>query len=363
MDHAGDPLCVGVKTEFTLFSDTNVVKILIFTCIDVRLNSSQPVIFYKPIQIHMNYVQYLKELFPSARNMEGLVGSFPPLLVITLFALFSHRLISRIAPRALFLVSGLPIMLLMLLLCLLLEQLSFLRFLSKRMSNCWCTFVCCFLMKIWIYLNPQIKLCDVGSNTHSLWKSMPKGSIILVNHISFFDSVIASCVMPMYVMAHVRTCYKATLKYIPLFGGLPKYCGHFPVYFTKETANDFSVDRKKQNEVNDMINSFLSDQEGILMLFPEGQISKNAKQLQSFRHGSFGMAIQHKAKIYALVHYGTEKSWPKSDPTGGMRATVKYELLDLDVTYTNDKDDFRNPASLSDYCQSKMQKSLDRMSN
>eukprot|EP00009_Paramoeba_aestuarina_P006432 CAMPEP_0201518780 /NCGR_PEP_ID=MMETSP0161_2-20130828/9523_1 /ASSEMBLY_ACC=CAM_ASM_000251 /TAXON_ID=180227 /ORGANISM="Neoparamoeba aestuarina, Strain SoJaBio B1-5/56/2" /LENGTH=220 /DNA_ID=CAMNT_0047916645 /DNA_START=329 /DNA_END=991 /DNA_ORIENTATION=- len=216
-------------------------------------------------------------------------------------------------------------------------------------------------MKVWIFLNPQIRVRRNSRSASTSPSDIPDGSLILINHTSFFDVPVAVSTLPLSKIARLRTCYKSSLKFIPLFGYLPKFCGHFPVYFNRNSENDFSVDRKRQDEVNSNINSFLMEKRGILMLFPEGQLSKNANQLQPFRHGSFVMALQHKPKIYALVHCGTNKTWPRNSTFGGRRGTIDYELIDLEVNYKDTKGVCMTAATLSDYCQTKMQKSLDAL--
>ncbi|KNH07604.1 hypothetical protein XU18_1698 [Perkinsela sp. CCAP 1560/4] len=319
-------------------------------------------------KFHFNFTPMeidMQKLIGQVMSIEinHIVQQCPQPFLHIFIAIVLYRVASIAIPRVLFLITCIPLLVLMLVLSVCFEHLAFLRFISKHTSQSCCTFLWCFLMRVWIFFNPQIKVKNQAEEARDISKDIPNGSIILVNHTSYFDAPMAVSTMAFSAMPRIRTCYKASLKYIPIFGNIPKYCGHFPVYFTKDADNDFSVDRKRQNEVNNEINSLLLEKKGILMIFPEGQLSKNAKQLQPFRHGSFAMALQHKPKIYALLHYETNRTWPRGYSLGGLGATIQYELIQLDVNY-NDKNGVCTSAStLSDHCQAMMQKRLDRLSS
>lgn len=96
---------------------------------------------------------------------------------------------------------------------------------------------------------------------------------------------------------------------------------------------------------------------GSLALFPEGQLNKTPAKLQSFRRGSFSIALKYSMNMVAIVlGSGTTKCWPRSAPVGGIPASIDIKLLSIKVPK-----DATDNITLSEACHQQMQAAIDEM--
>ena len=190
-------------------------------------------------------------------------------------------------------------------------------------------------------LNPQISIEHVGDDEPAwddLFSNENGNPFVLINHTSQLDSIFYSACVPTAHIVSLRTMAKSSLFNIPVFGHLLRSCGHFPVFFAKETAmNDFSVDKDAQEKVQKLVEAHI-DNGGGLSLFPEGQINRvNSRNLQSFRRGSLQMARKKNMTLWGFLHTGVENIWPHSEPVGGFPGKIRFKLFRI-PTKPNDCD-------------------------
>jgi len=193
------------------------------------------------------------------------------------------------------------------------------------------------------------------------WSDIPyRGSIVCVNHLSFFDVLLFMWVAPIWHMKHLKTFYKSDLAKIPLLGCILKDCGMLPVYFIKNASNEFSVDKDKQQKVVDRANAFVAEKKGNLSFYPEGGINRvNPRELATFRHGSFSLIQQNKCDtLYYVVTCGNEQVWPPRDGAGGNKATI---LIKIGKMYIDTSDATLDAKKLSEMTREVMQKELDEL--
>eukprot|EP00760_Papus_ankaliazontas_P029072 PhM_4_TR4124/c0_g1_i1/m.18321/K00655/plsC; 1-acyl-sn-glycerol-3-phosphate acyltransferase len=217
-----------------------------------------------------------------------------------------------------------------------------------------CNALCGWFWWLWLLLNPQIKLEEKGSSVK--WADVPRGSVVLVNHMSFLDAIIATSRMPHNVVWYAKSMYKSSLSKLPLMGPLFARCGHFPVYFKGTDLGDYSVDKDLQTKVNDDAEKFVSKKEGYLVMCPEGAMNPEPFRLLPFRHGSFALATKHKAPIYGFVLVGCADAWPRGASVGGSPSHIKYRLVKMDINY---EDPEMTYGAVADQCRLQMQKQLD----
>lgn len=184
-------------------------------------------------------------------------------------------------------------------------------------------------------LNPQISIehaTDDEPAWDELFSSGTQAPIVLINHTSPLDSIFYSACMPTAYIKHVKTLAKSSLFKIPGFGTILHACGHFPVFFAKETAtNNFSVDKQAQEKVAKDIETHLLEGGGLSM-FPEGQLNpSDCKKLQTFRRGALQLAREKNLAVWGFLHTGIDTIWPVKDKFGGNPGRIRFKLFKLDI--------------------------------
>jgi hypothetical protein len=153
--------------------------------------------------------------------------------------------------------------------------------------------------------------------------------LLMSNHVSFLDTLVATVVTPRDILWHTRLYMSAHLLKLPFVGFIAESCGHFPVHFSySESLGKFSLDRKKMAEVTPRVHAHLRSGR-ILALFPEGQMNRgDTKVLQSFRYGSFRTALldEFDCRLWALVMANHEKCWPGGSQIGGKHCTISFKI-------------------------------------
>lgn len=211
----------------------------------------------------------------------------------------------------------------------------------------WC-FYLMFFFTPWI----RVKGADNKEQWDKMRKALKEGKslFIMLNHTSFLDAILFSAFVPTDIILHLRTLLKASLCKIPLFGDVVNKCGHFPVHFTSQKMGSFSTDKKAMSDVMEGVTSHVNNG-GSIVFFPEGQIGKDPINIQSFRRGSFQMAIDNKMEIFQMVMVGNEFSWPRKAVIGGLPGQIDCSVTH--VSYSSEMDKIK----LSEHAQKAMQDS------
>lgn len=149
---------------------------------------------------------------------------------------------------------------------------------------------------------------------------------ILLNHVSFLDTIMTVVLLPPRVIWRLRVYMASYLFGLPLFSTICKVIGHFPVYFLKNEDGKFSLDQEKMKPVEERVTEHLK-LGGILTVFPEGAMNKgNVDVLQTFRFGTFKRALLEDARVWMMVSVNHEKVWPIAAPIAGYPATIACGL-------------------------------------
>ncbi|KAL7698771.1 acyltransferase [Lotmaria passim] len=178
---------------------------------------------------------------------------------------------------------------------------------------------------VW-WVNPQIRMsvkfdANVDGKPRGWHDIGLHNQAFIGNHTSFWDVFAFLCLAPMDHLIHTRTMMKASLRDIPIFGGIFDRVGNFPVYFKSDEEGHFEVDKEKQAAVQVDVDAHIRSG-GNLAIFPEGAINKNPRVLQTFRYGTFATIFEHRMTVYYLVHLGAEKAWPRWTMMGGFPADM-----------------------------------------
>lgn len=149
-----------------------------------------------------------------------------------------------------------------------------------------------------------------------------RGTVLVMNHTSFFDAPLALCYWPWRVAALHRVLAMASVMRMPLIGHLFKSEMHIPVHFRSDAKDSFKLKEGTREVVEAEMSRTLAEKE-ILIVYPEGQInSQEITQLAPFRHGTFRIAIQNDAAIWGWLALGNEVVWPYASPMGGFPGRI-----------------------------------------
>lgn len=202
-----------------------------------------------------------------------------------------------------------------------------------------CLMVVQFVWRVAIYSSPWINISptpavspqwtafikDMEAND-ALASDARKPFFVIANHQSFLDTIQTIVFMPSRVTWFCRTYISSHLLKIPLLSTILKALGHFPVHFTAGEYGKFTVDREKMKLVQAQVDKYVKENNGILAFFPEGQMNKNPDKLCDFRYGGFKKAVEMDARIWSIVIYGNQDSWPIKAQLGGLPCKGKYDV-------------------------------------
>lgn len=204
---------------------------------------------------------------------------------------------------------------------------------DRNQKEEWSIFWTVFWFRVPIWLSPWIKIKNL--TTKSEWKKLYdpvncKGGMLLINHTSLFDPSLIIYLLPVSVLQKYRTIMKAELMKMPFFGTISECCGHFAVHFKFQEMGNFSVDKSAQKVITARMTEFIKKGGGIVV-YPEGQVSKNPPILQDFRRGSFKFHLEHKLPMFCVLQTDVHISWPRAATFGGRPATIRAKLIKVPV--------------------------------
>lgn len=224
---------------------------------------------------------------------------------------------------------------------------------SRKFTQLLSTYVCAVTFRLIVHLNPQIRV--VTDETWAMWQDVPEPSAIVLNHCSFWDAFLFVGTAPVSYIHNCKTLMKASLRKIPIFGGVFDRVGHFPVYFKSGADGDFSVDKDRQAEVTERVSKHLQDG-GRVAIFPEGVVNKTPRTLQTFRFGTFATIFQHKLPTFAFLAVGNDVTWPAKEALGGFPATIFIRIVKCPIDFAKDE-----PKETAARIQSELQQEIDRI--
>lgn len=186
-----------------------------------------------------------------------------------------------------------------------------------------------------VNLNPfwWAKVCKKPSN------GIPKGSIIMSNHLSYVDSwIVASAIFPVAP----RFVAMQSLFKLPLFGIVMHLAGHIPVPFVKKSdgreglpAGAGEIVKAKARESLEM--GFR------LVVFPEGGLSRDGT-LKDFKIGMFNVAFETGSPIVPVGMWGNSGMFPP----GNQFALAHAARMCIAVGDPIEPSQFESPEALRD---------------
>ncbi|CAE7449780.1 unnamed protein product [Symbiodinium pilosum] len=189
--------------------------------------------------------------------------------------------------------------------------------------------------RITLFFCPWLSI-SYDSETAPAWREMQQKMenvtdhplMVLGNHTSFFDVIVATISMPTEVLTRCRTYMDAHLFELPLLSTICRSVGHFPVYFMSDASGVFKVDKEKNEKIDLEVDKHLQTG-GWLCFYPEGQVNREPEQLLPFRYGGMKKALDFDARMISVVCWGNAKVWPRKMQIGGFPGSVKISCRQL----------------------------------
>ncbi|CAE7353184.1 HET-E1 [Symbiodinium natans] len=189
--------------------------------------------------------------------------------------------------------------------------------------------------KMALFFCPWISISH-DDETEAEWRGMQQKMegvtdhplMVLGNHASFLDVIVATCAMPTSVLTRCRTYMDAHLFNMPLVSTICRSVGHFPVYFISDRDGVFKVDKEKNEKVDQEVDKHLQAG-GWLCFYPEGQCNREPDQLLPFRFGGMKKALEFDARMISVVCHGNTVVWPRKLQMGGFPGSIKVSCRQL----------------------------------
>ncbi|CAE7560337.1 LPAT1 [Symbiodinium natans] len=174
---------------------------------------------------------------------------------------------------------------------------------------------------------PWIQLETFQINENFLGVS-GKPTVLLMNHLSFLDAVLAVPMAPLHRCADVRVLVANYVFSIPLLGRVMRAIGLSEVPF-KAAPDDVSSMAVEKEAMEEQLQAFAEHikQGGVGAWFPEGLRNRGDPLiLQDFRAGAFVTAVQTDVDVWCLASVGTNVCWPVKSLVGGLPARIGVRM-------------------------------------
>lgn len=205
----------------------------------------------------------------------------------------------------------------------------FTKALSKADANKYCTYLSGTMLRCVRWVNPQLRVHQEYDHHKISFADVPSNAHIMFNHMSFWDSLNYYSVAPLDVICTKKTLMKASIMKMPIAGPIIfKFMDHFPVYFASAGADDFGVDKDKQDKVMKNIDSWLNVDKRGLGYCPEGKMGVNPSVVQPLRYGMLKIIAATNAPVYVCTQWQNEVFWPPAEAVGGHAADVGVTLAE-----------------------------------
>lgn len=160
---------------------------------------------------------------------------------------------------------------------------------SSKIRNLWFRKIISNFMKSVLYSNPFVKKQIINRNN----ETFKKPSVIISNHTSFLDTLAIGMVTPKIIYLVNDWVYNS-----PVFGGVVKFAGYYPV----SKGVEGSVEHLREK----------IEQGYSLMVFPEGTRSED-NSVKRFHKGAFYLAEQFHLDVLPIYIHGNSETLPKGD--------------------------------------------------
>ncbi|CAJ1396380.1 unnamed protein product [Effrenium voratum] len=158
-----------------------------------------------------------------------------------------------------------------------------------------------------------------------------KPAVLVMNHTSFLDAVLAPSLAPLCRSPDVRVLVANYVFDIPLLSSVMRGIGLPEVPF-KGSAGDFGNMAVEKELMDVRLQAFCDHVKsgGVGAWFPEGLRNRgNPEVLQEFRAGAFAVPAQADVEIWCCAAVGCNVSWPLKALMGGCPARIGLKVFRL----------------------------------
>lgn len=186
------------------------------------------------------------------------------------------------------------------------------------------------LWRLLFFLCPWIRV-DFDDQDGSLLGAPGKPAVLVMNHTSFLDALLAVSLAPIHRCREVRVLVANYVFDIPLLGTVMRAIGLAEVPF-KGAAGEYSnmaVDKGLMDERLKAFNDHVKCG-GVGAWFPEGLRNRgDAAILQEFRAGAFSVPVNTDVEIWCFAAVGCNVCWPVKSMLGGLPAQIRVKAFRL----------------------------------
>jgi len=160
--------------------------------------------------------------------------------------------------------------------------------------------------------------------------SSVKPVVIVANHTSFLDVMLALSMMPLAASGNVKMFVSNHLVKMPFLGSIVRGMEHLVVPF-KAVGSDggFEIDKELMAERMATLKAHVENG-GTAAWFPEGKINAgNPCELQQFRAGGFSLPCEVDCDVWCISFVGNSQCWPRNSMVGGSPCKIHVKLTQL----------------------------------
>lgn len=200
-----------------------------------------------------------------------------------------------------------------------------------------------------------------------------KPRCLLLNHLSFFDTILGVSCLPFRAMADLKALSAMTVFKMPIMGTIVRGCGHIPVPFKKpELDANFEIAKADVVKVQQQMDEHVRNG-GLGCWFPEGTLNLgDGLQIMQFRAGGFALPASVDCEIWCICALGNAVMWPKKAAVGGLKSNIGVAAFRLcessfDLCASAEVPEGVSPERaralhLANKAQTRFQEELDKMS-
>jgi len=160
--------------------------------------------------------------------------------------------------------------------------------------------------------------------------SSGRSCLIVGNHTSFMDTLVAVVANPLRNVGSVRMMVGNHLFRMPFLGTIVKAMGHESVPFKQDEATQkWTLDKEEMAARMKDLEAHV-DRGGHLAWFPEGALNLgDPHKVGMFRAGGFVIPVHIDVEIWIMAAVGNSVCWPPSSTVGGRPATMALKMFRL----------------------------------